>query len=194
MTQQDYRQIISVAPRNEEGHVRALASRFVDGVPLGPWHLEGTRGDDPNDRVKHEHRREIRGMRVISSWLNDTDRRDANTMADLHRIMATSSTWCRILVIRWERTALRYPPANLRSGLPDRSAVYGRFCRNAWGTAVHPWEEIDAAEFIPHPSVGYFRSETFRPGSWVSAHPIPAFENMTPTRCLLGRQAGDEFQ
>jgi len=47
------------------------------------------------------------------------------------------------------------------------------------GMYVRPWDEIDAQDYIPHPSVGYFRSETFRPGQWVSVHPIPAFENMT---------------
>ena len=177
MTQQDYRQIISTVSRNEEGHVRALASKFVDGVPLGPWYLEGTRRDDPNDRVKHEHRREIRGMRVISSWLNDTDRRDANTMA-----VYTNRNYIRHLVQDFGNTlganggSIHQPIYGQAYLIDPRYMVVSAV---TLGGVVHPWEEIDAAEFIPHPSVGYFRSETFRPGNWVSVHPIPAFENMT---------------
>jgi hypothetical protein len=47
------------------------------------------------------------------------------------------------------------------------------------GFNVNSWETIDAQDFIPHPSVGYFRANVFKPGQWVSAHPLPAYENMT---------------
>jgi len=177
MTQEDYRDIISVASRNDEGHVRALASRFVDGAPLGPWNFEGTIGDDPNDRVRHEHRREIRGMRVISSWLNDTDRRDANTMA-----VYTDQGYIRHLVQDFGNTlgangaSIHLPIHGQAYMIDPRYMVVSAV---TLGGVVHPWEEVEADEHIPHPSVGYFRSETFRPGRWASAHPIPAFENMT---------------
>jgi hypothetical protein len=184
MTQEDYRQIITVAPRNENGHIRALASKFVDGVPLGPWYFEGTRSDDPNDLVKHEHRREIRGMRVISSWLNDTDRRDANTMS-----VYTDGGYIRHLVQDFGNTL----GAN---GAGIHGPIYGqaylidpRYMATSaitLGMIVRPWEQVDVNEFIPYASVGYFRSDTFRPGSWVSAHPIPAFENMTHRDAFWG--------
>ncbi|NBC26138.1 MAG: hypothetical protein GVY08_04705 [Bacteroidetes bacterium] len=177
MTQEDYRSIISGVPRNEDGRVRALASKFVDGVPLGPWYLEGTRSDDPNDRVNHEHRREIRGMRIISSWLNDTDRRDANTLS-----VYTDGGYIRHLVQDFGNTlgangAVIHSPIHGQAYMIDpRYMVASAF---TLGMVVHPWEDVDPDEFIPHPSVGYFRADSFRPGSWVSVHPIPAFENMT---------------
>jgi len=177
MTRQDYRGIISNATRNEQGHVRALASKFVDGMPLGPWNFQGTRNDDPNDRVDHEHRREIRGMRIISSWLNDTDRRDANTMS-----VYIDQGYIRHLVQDFGNTlgangsSIHYPIYGQAYLIDPR---YMMISGLSLGLKVHPWEEIDADDFIPHPSVGYFRSETFRPGRWVSVHPIPAFENMT---------------
>jgi len=177
MTMEDYRQIIKVAARNEDGTRRALASKFVNGIPVGPWDFKGTRKDDPNDRVKHEHRRELRGMRVISSWLNDTDRRDANTMS-----VYTDGGYIQHLVQDFGNTL----GAN---GTGIHQPIYGQaylidprymaLSAVTLGLYVKPWEEVDPREFIPHPSVGYFRTETLRPGRWVSAHPIPAFENMT---------------
>ncbi len=177
MTQEDYREIISIAAKNERGDVRALASKFVDGVPLGPWDFQGTRSDDPNDRVNHEHRREIRGMRIISSWLNDTDRRDANTMS-----VYTENGYIRHLVQDFGNTlgangaSIHYPIYGQAYLIDPRYMVTSAL---SLGLNVHPWEDINAQEYIPHPSVGYFRSEPFRPGNWVSVHPIPAFENMT---------------
>jgi len=177
MTQEDYRNIISVAARDDRGYVRALASKFVDGVPLGPWNFKSTRNDDPNDRVAHEHRREIRAMRVISSWLNDTDRRDANTMS-----VYTDQGYIRHLVQDFGNTlgangaSIHYPIYGQAYLVDPR---YMMISGLSLGMYVRPWEEIDAQDYIPHPSVGYFRSETFRPGQWVSVHPIPAFENMT---------------
>jgi hypothetical protein len=44
---------------------------------------------------------------------------------------------------------------------------------------VNSWETVDMQDHIPHPSVGYFRADVFNPGQWVSAHPLPAYENMT---------------
>jgi hypothetical protein len=60
--------------------IRATASRLLDGKPKGGWPLYGTRDDDPNDRVPHERRRAIRGLRVFNAWLNHTDMKIDNTL------------------------------------------------------------------------------------------------------------------
>ena len=62
------------------GRYRVLASRFAAGKPLGNFRYYGTRPDDPNDIVPHEHRRELRGARVFGAWLNHDDSRGVNSL------------------------------------------------------------------------------------------------------------------
>src|SRR4030095_2825704 len=62
---------------------RALASRMVEGQVVGPFSYRGTRSDDPNDTIPHENRRVLRGLRVLSAWLNHQDTRSINTMDTL---------------------------------------------------------------------------------------------------------------
>ena len=191
MNMKDYRSIIEGKTRNAQGKIRALASKFVDGIPVGQWTFEGTRSDDPNDKVKHEDRREVRGMRIISSWLNDTDRRDANTMA-----VYTDEGYIKHYVQDFGNTL----GAN---GASIHGPIYGQaylidpryMARNAitLGTYINSWETIDAQNHIPHPSVGYFRADVFKPGQWVSAHPLPAYENMTLRDAFWGAKLVSGF-
>ena len=58
-----------------------IASRSLDGPPVGPFSYLGRRRDDPNDRIDHEHRRELRGMNVLAAWTDHIDSRQENTMA-----------------------------------------------------------------------------------------------------------------
>lgn len=177
MTMQDYREIIEGRPIDEQGKIRALASKFVNGVPVGQWEFKGTRKDDPNDRVDHEHRREIRGMRVISSWLNDTDRRDANTMA-----VYTANGYIKHYVQDFGNT-LGANGGGIHKPIYGQAYLfdprYMALHAVSLGLYVNNWETVDPEKYSPHPSVGYFRAETFQPGRWVPVHPLPAYENMT---------------
>ncbi len=44
---------------------------------------QGTRSDDPNDLVPHEHRRELRALRVFGAWTNLVDWKAGNTLDTL---------------------------------------------------------------------------------------------------------------
>jgi hypothetical protein len=66
--------------RSPDGSYRALASRYLDGVPVGGFAGEGTRPDDPNDTIPHEHRRVLRGLYVFFAWLQYTDVKPGNTL------------------------------------------------------------------------------------------------------------------
>ncbi|MDX1585552.1 MAG: hypothetical protein R3222_02365 [Balneolaceae bacterium] len=175
MVRSDITNTIRERPRNRFGKVRAIAIKFVEGTPIGPWGFEGTRDDDPNDRVAHEHRRELRGMRVISSWLNDTDRRDANSLA-----VYTESGYVKHYLQDFGST-LGANGAGVHSPLAGQAYLidprYMALNTLSLGMNVNPWETDRAV--TPFPSVGYFRSDVFEPESWVTVHPLPAFENMT---------------
>ncbi|HKY61030.1 MAG TPA: hypothetical protein VJP59_08465, partial [Gemmatimonadota bacterium] len=72
--------VLGEQPRRADGRVRTLASRFLEGVPKGPFNFQGFRLDDPNDVVPHEHRRELRGLYVVDAWLNQTDAKSGNSL------------------------------------------------------------------------------------------------------------------
>lgn len=60
--------------------IRGLLSRYIDGIPVGGFSDRGTRDDDPNDTVPHQHRRELRGLQPITAWLGHTDVKEGNTI------------------------------------------------------------------------------------------------------------------
>ena len=71
------------AHRSPDGTYRAIAARAVPGRPLGGFRYYGTRPDDPNDVVPHEHRRELRALKVFGAWTNLTDMKAGNTLDTL---------------------------------------------------------------------------------------------------------------
>ncbi len=73
MKKGDVNNMLRRSARNADGTYRVIASKAVEGKPLGGFRLYGTRPDDPNDIVPHEHRRELRGYYVFSAWLNHVD-------------------------------------------------------------------------------------------------------------------------
>ena len=79
----DMNVILENVARNADGTYRVIAGRQLPGKILGGFQYAGTRPDDPNDLVPHEHRRELRALRVFGAWTNLTDLKGANTLDTL---------------------------------------------------------------------------------------------------------------
>ena len=71
-------QMLTKVEREPDGRLRGLASRMLPGTWLGGHAAEGVRGDDPNDRIPHELRRDLRGSYAIFAWLDHVDVKEDN--------------------------------------------------------------------------------------------------------------------
>lgn len=54
-------------------------SQTLDGEPLSPFSFNGRRHSDKNDRILHEHRRELRGYKTFCAWLGILDASEETT-------------------------------------------------------------------------------------------------------------------
>ncbi len=178
MTEQDLERILRKARADSEGRYRALASRYLPGQPLGPFRFYGTRSDDPNDTVPHEHRRELRGLRVFAAWLAHDDSRAINTLDMLVRDAGVP--FIRHYLIDFGSTlgSDSYGPNSPRSGnaylFAWRPAAAELF---SLGLYIPRWQR---ARYPNLPSVGRFESAIFDPERWVPEYPNSAFSNMNP--------------
>jgi hypothetical protein len=172
-----------------DGRYVAVASKFVPGPPKGPFLFGGTRDDDPNDWYPHEHRRELRGLRVVSSWINHVDMRFMNTL-DAY----VPPGYLRHYLIDFAATlgSGTIRPHEPREGLEynlDFWDSLGRlltlgFYRVGWEGVA--WEPI-------HPTIGWMRGEEFEPQRWKPNWPNEAFNNMTVSDAYWGAKLVGAF-
>ena len=83
MREGDILWLLSRADRDPDGSYRVILSKATPGRPVGRIRFHGTRADDPNDVIPHEHRRELRGYFVFAAWLNHVDAKGINSLATL---------------------------------------------------------------------------------------------------------------
>jgi hypothetical protein len=145
---------------------------------VGVFNYDGIRKGDPNDRVDHQHRRELRGLRVIGSWMNDADRRAANTL-DMYVTEEDDRRYIRHYLIDMgsafgSNNMMPHPPKYGNEYVWDPRTVFLSIA--ALGFYRKGWEEPLPMQY---PSVGYFENETFRPRGWSPTYPNPAFERCT---------------
>lgn len=180
MTQSDMQGILDNIIPQPNGQLRCVASKFLSGKPVGIFNYHGRRRDDPNDLVKHQHRRELRGLRVIGSWMNDADRRAANTL-DMYVTDEDGRQYVKHYLIDMGST---FGSNNLMPHLPKYGNEYVWDPRTiarslvSLGLYRKPWEEPVP---MPYSELGYFENETFKAVSWVPTYPNPAFQRCTPT-------------
>ena len=80
LTQKDVDEVLERSAKSADGSYRAVAGRALPGKPLGGFRYYGTRPDDPNDVIDHEHRRELRALQVFGAWTNLVDMKAGNTL------------------------------------------------------------------------------------------------------------------
>ena len=180
MTEADLDQILSRVKREDDGTLRAVVSRRLPGQPLGPHKYHGTRTDDPNDVFPHEDRRELRGLRVFSAWLNHDDSRSVNSL-DMyvppgyvkHHLIDFSST-----LGSGSDATRQIGPQNPRAG-NEYVIDWNPIARSALtlGIADRPWRGVPYPDI---PEVGNLESDFFDPDRWKPEYPNPAFERMRP--------------
>jgi hypothetical protein len=83
MKKSDLDDVLRRSHRSPDGSYRAIAGRGLSGRILGGFKYHGTRPDDPNDVVPHEHRRELRALKVFGAWTNLVDMKAGNTVDSL---------------------------------------------------------------------------------------------------------------
>ena len=178
MKQADLEQILKKITVQPDGRLRCVASKFLQGVPVGIFNYHDVRGDDPNDRVKHQHRRELRALRVLGSWMNDADRRAANTL-DMYVTDDDGRKYVKHYLIDMGST---FGSNNLMPHLPKYGNEYvwdpGNVGKSllALGFFKKPWNDPLP---MAYSELGYFENETFRANKWVPTYPNPAFERCT---------------
>ena len=192
MTRRDLNEVFKRAARQPNGRYRVIVSRFADGKPLGNFRYYGTRPDDPNDIVPHEHRRELRGARVFAAWLNHDDSRGINSLDMLEQ--ADGKSYVRHYMFDFGSImgsgtifAQRHRPGNeyILEWKP------GWLTLATLGLYVRPWMLIDYPD-VP-PSVGRFEGDAFDPEKWKPEYPNPAFDNMRPDDAFWAARIVSKF-
>ena len=175
MKPRDIRLLLDRVEREPDGRFHVSASKALPGTPVGRFRFYGTRPDDPNDAVPHEHRRELRALAVFSAWVNHVEMRAGNTLDTivtvdgkarvLHHLLDFGATLgSATLKARpyWEGHAYMY-----EGGQVAKSAV-------TLGMAVPEWRRMRLYE---SPAVGRLPAieEPFDPEAWKPAIPNAAF-------------------
>jgi hypothetical protein len=178
LSSRDIGEILLRTPREPNGTHRATASRLIAGDILHSFRYYGTRADDPNDIVPHEHRRSLRGLHVFCAWLAHDDSRAINTLDVLvkegplqyikHFLIDFGST------LGSASTKANSPRSGFEQFFTWKSSATEFFTLGLW---VPPWARIRYDEI---PSVGRFSSQHFDPLKWTPEYPNPAFNNRLP--------------
>jgi hypothetical protein len=178
MDSRDLDALLKRVAGNADGSYRALASKALEGKPVGPFRYYGTRPDDPNDIFPHEHRRELRGLRAFCAWLNHDDSRSINTLDTL--VSVGGRTIVRHNLLDFGSTLgsgtlqAQSPRAGNEFLWESRPTLITML---TFGFYVRPWIKIDYPEI---PALGRIESAHFSPEDWKPEYPNTAFANARP--------------
>jgi hypothetical protein len=178
LTDRDVDRLLSMAARDPDGSYRVIASKAVAGKPVGPFRYMGTRSDDPNDIVPHEHRRELRAVRVFAAWTNHVDSKAINSLDTL--VNENGRAVVRHHLIDFGSTM---GSASIKPREYDEGHHYIFDPKPMAAGIVSVGFYIPSFHFVDYPefsSVGYFSADRFDPPAWKPRVPNPAFRRARP--------------
>jgi hypothetical protein len=163
LSREDLNAILERSARRPDGTYRVVAGRLLPGKILGNFRFEGTRPDDPNDVVPHEHRRELRALAVFGAWTNLTDLKAVNTLDTLvaengrstvkHWLQDVGSTFgMNNDLYEWDLGLEHFYQTN---------STLKRLV--SFGFALSPWQTV---KYVEGPSIGKFEGDRFDPRTW----------------------------
>jgi hypothetical protein len=174
LTLGDVRLVLSKADRSSDGSYRVLASKALEGEPVGEFLYYGTRADDPNDTVPHENRRELRGMGVFAAWINRVDAKAGNTLDTL--VTENGLTTVRHHVLDFGSTlgSAGISPNDYWEGF---EYLYSNkaFLRKTFGFGF-PIERWRTIRYPALRGIGRIEGEHFEPEQWRSRVPNAAYQ------------------
>jgi hypothetical protein len=182
MRASDLQAVLRRAHRSSDGSYRAIAARAVPGRPVGGFRYYGTRPDDPNDVVPHEHRRELRALKVFGAWTNLVDMKAGNTLDTVvvdggrsvvrHYLQDVGSTF---------GTGANGPREHDEGWefVYEGGPTWKRLSR--LGFYIQPWQTV---QYVDNPAIGRFEGDEFDPRAW---------RPRVPTAAFLRARADDNF-
>jgi hypothetical protein len=182
MKRSDINRILSRVGRRPDGTYRMTASLAIPGRIIGGFKYTGVRKDDPNDIVPHEHRRELRALKVFGAWTNLVDMKALNTIDTVitengrgvirHYLQDVGSTFgTGALAPREWDEGYEY--------LYEGDKMWNRL--KSFGFYLQPWQTIPYWE---HKSIGRFEGDSFNPEDW---------SPRVPTAAMLNARTDDNF-
>ncbi|HET6266853.1 MAG TPA: hypothetical protein VFG11_03980 [Acidobacteriota bacterium] len=177
----DISTLLRKADEEKDGTYRVIASKALEGGVLGGFRFYGTRLDDPNDLIPHEHRRELRGDVVFAAWFDHVDCKAINSLDTLVKENGK-------IVVR--HNLLDFGSALGSGGLYPRDYWEGyEYLYEgppaigkdliAFGFKVEPWRTLKMYE---SKSIGRLPLDNTKwdPEKWVPRIPNPAFLRARP--------------
>jgi len=167
MTQADLAHYLGRLEVEPDGQLRGMASLLLEGTLLGGHPSEGVRPDDPNDRIPHELRRDLRGALPIFAWLDHVDIKEDNSLdvwvtdpADpqRHYVKHYFLDFGKSL---GARGTISYDPRAGHEYNVDFAKMWGSLV--FLGFLPRPWENRP----VPRErGVALYEAETYDPGAW----------------------------
>ncbi|HYJ32777.1 MAG TPA: hypothetical protein VE326_06105 [Candidatus Binatia bacterium] len=188
----DLEALLTRGARTQDGRYYAIASFFLPGTPIGPFSFRGIRQDDPNDRFRHKERRDLRGLFVVYSWVNNWDVKDDQSLDTYGPDSANGHVTHYLLDVNGSLGAAAEGPKPLKYGYEQRFDT-GRTLQRfvTLGFSTDPWRRAHQDSGIP--SVGNFEAVEFDPADWAPLQYMEPFRRMTLADAYWGAKIVASF-